>query len=218
MCLYIQLGVAMRDLKKQFPGLMAAQWPARRREEIQAGDLVQVIRPDLPGSDSSAARPELARWGLVGAFLDAPPSRPLQMLPLAGLDKRPFYNRLLAGQRCAVAVRSFVLPGLRGQLDRRVARADGRGMLLAAVYDHHPQVGWSFALIEAGAPGQLGPTSGWPLMLHEEDAAVWFGDWQAHVAEFGLQLPGAERGLTWQVEALPRPEPSPQLALNFAWA
>ena len=55
-------------------------------------------------------------------------------------------------------------------------------------------------------------------MLHEEDAAVWFGDWQAHVAEFGLQLPGAERGLTWQVEALPRPEPSPQLALNFAWA
>ena len=214
MCQCIELGVAVRDLKKQFPGLPLAQWPARRRELVQTGDLAQVIRLDPA---LGQAELQLARWGLVGGFLDAPPSRPLQMLPLAGLDKRPFYNRLLAGQRCAIAVRSFVLPGLRGQLDRRVERADGRGILLAALYDHHPQVGWSFALIEASGPPALRPANGWPLVLTEDDCAVWFGDWSAYLAESGLQLPDAGQALAWQVTALPRPEPSPQLALNFAF-
>lgn len=211
MCVRIEQRTSARDLNRQLPGLRLL------RRDLPAGGEFAANHPALilrDGGDGPLV--EVARWGLVGSFLDVIPARPVLALPFAGLASRPFYSRLLRGQRCLLPASAFIVAGAGGRGETRVAAA-GRPLLLAGVFDRHPQAGTTCALLStaaAAALGTLGCTM--PLLLGPAASALWL--------KAGDEFPGEEFAAALAEQAPPPlmlsellpPEPSPQLAFAFA--
>lgn len=211
MCVRIEQRTSARDLNRQLPGLRLTRHDLPDGGECAANDPALILRACGDGPLG-----EFARWGLVGSFLDFAPARPVLALAYAGLASRPFYSRLLRGQRCLLPASAFIVAGAGGGGETRVA-ASGRPLLLAGVFDRHPQAGTTCALLStatSAAQGALGRSM--PLLLGPVASALWlnagdeFPD-EAFAAALAEEAP-APLTLT---ELLP-PEPSPQLSFAFA--
>lgn len=210
MCVRIELRTSVRELNRQLPGL-------------------RLARHDLPPGGSAANEPalilrdggggplgEFARWGLVGSFLDLPPARPVLALAFAGLASRPFYSRLLRGQRCLLPATAWIVAGERGIGETRVADAAGRPLMLAGVFDRHPRAGTTCALLSTATGGQGAAVSSLPLLLGPAACAVWLGAGDEFPGEAFAAALAEQPVLPLTRTALPPPEPSPQLAFAFA--
>lgn len=212
MCVRIELRTSVRELNRQLPGLRLARHDLPPANQSAASQPALILRDGGGGPLAEAAR-----WGLVGSFLDLPPARPVLTLAYAGLASRPFYSRLLRGQRCLLPASAFVLAGEGGRGEVRVADAAGRPLMLAGVFDRHPRAGTTCALLStaaAAATGAAGQTL--PLLLGPAACAVWLaaGD-EFPEDEFAAVLAEAPPP-TLALTPLVPPEPSPQLAFAFA--
>lgn len=212
MCIRLELKMATRELRRQLPGVRLGRQDLPLAGTVGAEGLAPVI------VDARTWRHDTACWGLVGSFLDHPPLHPLLTLPLEGLANRPFYSRLFREHRCLVPASGFIAGKNACGEEIRLHIASGKVMLLAAIYDQHPAVGASFAVITqvnavAGA-GKLRV----PLVVDVADAAFWLNDEVVPDEEVLGLLQARMREFDWGVETLPLPEPSPQLAFRFACA
>lgn len=204
MCVRIEQRTSARDLNRQLSGLRLTRHDLPGGGERAANDPALILRD---GGDGPLG--EFARWGLVGSFLDLAPARPVLALAYAGLASRPFYSRLLRGQRCLLPASAFIVAGAGGRGETRVAAS--RPLLLAGVFDRHPQAGTTCALLSV--PAAAGPR---PLVLGPAAAGLWL--------KAGDEFPGEEFAAALAEEApmpltlseLLPPEPSPQLAFAFA--
>lgn len=205
MCVRIEQRTSARDLNRQLPGLRLTRHDLPGGGERAANDPALIL---CAGGDGPLG--EFARWGLVGSFLDLAPARPVLALSYAGLASRPFYSRLLRGQRCLLPASAFIVAGAGGRGETRVAAASGRPLLLAGVFDHHRQAGTTCALLSV--PAAAGSQ---PLLLGPAAAALWLkaGD-EFPGDEFAAAMAEETPTPLMLTELLP-PEPSPQLAFAF---
>lgn len=208
MCVRIEQKTSARDLNRQLPGLRLTRPDLPGGSELAANQPVLILRA---GDDGP--RGEFARWGLVGSFLDLPPLRPILTLAYAGLASRPFYSRLLREQRCLLPASAFIVAHERGRGETRAAGA--RPLLIAGVFDRHPQAGTTCALLTTMAATAGVPGRSMPLLLGPVAGKLWLNA--------GAEFPGDEFAVAVAEEApvpltlseLLPPEPSPQLAFAF---
>lgn len=215
MCGSYELKVTVKTLTKHLPQLHITRRDLPGGEEVAPGDAV----PIFTGSGKAYAA-SLARWGLVGHFLDLPPRHPVLTLRGEDLPAKPFYSRLLAGKRCLVPASAYfewqsVAGG--GKRKMRIGQTQGAPLFLAGVFDHHPQAGTTCAILTTAAGAGLGAINDrMPLALAKEEIAFWLAEHDEFpVPEFeALLAPASRCPLQW--EAVKEPEPSPQLAFCFA--
>lgn len=212
MCVRIELRTSVRELNRQLPGLRLA------RHDLPPGGQSAANQPALMLRNGGGAPfGEFARWGLVGSFLDLPPARPVLALPFAGLASRPFYSRLLRGQRCLLPATALIVTGEGGRGEVRVADAAGRPLMLAGIFDRHPRAGTTCALLNSAATAMtaaVGKTL--PLLLGPATCAVWLGAGDEFPDEEFSAALAEEPAVQLTRTLLPPPEPSPQLAFAFA--
>lgn len=195
------------------------------RDLARASPMCRMQRQDLPSSGTllpgEAIRifvgkecfPEglKASWGLVGAFLDRVPAKPLMTIPLKGLAERPFYGRLFREQRCLVVASALIFDHGSAFPETRLMPS-GAAWLLGGVYDCHPLVGPTFALLNMPA---MHRGSVLPMLLSVEEAQQWLQPDDDAVPELLSSLSGRAERPIWFEDFIPRPEPSPQLCLGF---
>ena len=211
MCLRLELRMGARELNRQMPGLHFARRDLPPGGEICAESLAPMIAHGL--------KPclEPARWGLVGNFLDRPPAQPLLAMPVEGLLSRPFYKHLFLHRRCLVPATAVIMGKTPADEEIRLRPAAGGALMLAAIYDQHPLVGTSFALLTLGPGGHphAGPRRT-PFVIAGAEQAAWL-DETLLLDEAALAAWLAfSQALPWQTDYLPPPPRSPQLAFQFA--
>lgn len=205
MCVRIEQKTSARDLNRQLPGLHLTRQDLPGGGELAANDPALILRN---GGDGPLA--EFARWGLVGSFLDLAPARPVLTLAYAGLASRPFYSRLLRTQRCLLPASAVIVANPGGRGETRGA-GSGRPLLLAGVFDRHPQAGTTCALLSV--PAAAGSR---PLLLGPAAAALWLAAGDEFPGDEFTAAMAEEAPIPLTLSELPPPEPSPQLAFSFA--
>lgn len=215
MCGRFELKAKARDLARFCPGFRLGGIGLPGQDEMRPGDRVLMLSGE---GDASAAR--LARWGLVGSFLDRAPQQPLIELPGEGLASMPFYGKILRRNRCLIPATAFFdslpLAGRAAQ-EMRISDAQGEFLMFAGIFDEHPLAGTTCAILTTAANASLGSAyRRVPAILDRQAAAFWLTE--------PPEFPEAELAMLLQdsschallAEAVPVPEESPQLAFAFA--
>lgn len=216
MCERLELKCSAREISRHFARLQLSPRDLPGCEEISPATPLLIVSRHSEGMQGSCAR-----WGLVGNFLDHAPRSPLLNLRSEGLASTPFYNKLLQRKRCLIPASAFfgwhVHDGRREKV--RVSRCDGDLLMIAGVFDYHPHAGTTCALLSTaavGLPRQL--HSRMPLLLGREESTFWL---EEHAEFPETEFAALMQPTIWpelRLEALPEPEPSPQLAFDFALA
>lgn len=211
MCSQFELKVKARKLSKCLPRLQVGRAEMPRGGEMNPHDPVLTLR-----AEAGAHVATTARWGLMGSFLSLDPQVPVLSLRSEGLAGMPFYGRIFRQQRCLVPATAFFTWQTAGRGESRklrLSRANGELLLLAAVFDRHPQVGTSCALVTRDVGGRR-----LPIILDSPAAAFWLADFadfpEFPAAEFAEVMSSEMPALL--SELVPEPEISPQLAFRFA--
>jgi putative SOS response-associated peptidase YedK len=161
----------------------------------------------------------MARWGLVGSFLDQPPRSPLINLRSEGLAAKPFYSKILKRSRCLIpATAFFEWQPVEGRKQKmRISQPNGELLMLAGIFDHHPDAGTTCAILTTAADESISRIhERMPLILGREESSFWL---EEHTEfpddEFAeiLQTPSRH---TLLIETVIEEAPSPQLSLVFA--
>nr|MBL8409758.1 SOS response-associated peptidase family protein [Dechloromonas sp.] len=184
-------------------------------ETMQPGAPVLMLASALNGWSSS-----LVRWGLVGHFLAAEPPCPPLTLCGEGLVAKPFYSKILQRKRCLIPATAFFASQMLAGGGKRLVRlsqAGGKPMMFAGIFDLHPLVGPSCAIVTRQADTALGLVPDRiPVILDEVESGFWLGDYAEFPEdEFEALLAGGSSPAL-NAEAMPEPEISPQLAFAFA--
>jgi len=211
MCSQFELKVKARGLGKCLPGLHVSPQQIPRRPEMNPRDPVLML-----SAEADAYVAATARWGLMGSFLSLDPQVPVLSLRGEGLADMPFYGKILRSKRCLVPATAFFTwqtPGRGESRKLRLSHPAGEVLLFAAVFDEHPQVGTSCALVTRDVGGRR-----LPVILNRLAASFWLADF----ADFP-EFPAAAFAEILALEApallsevVPEPEMSPQLAFRFA--
>ena len=189
-----------------------------RKCDVPYGDEMRPAAPVL----MLAREPEghvarRARWGLVGSFLNAEPLNPPSTLCAEGLVTKPFYSKTLQKNRCLMPATAFfewqvLADGQRQQL--RFSAANGKAMMFAGVFDHHPQAGMTCALVTTPADAVVGAAHGrMPLILNAQQSAFWLDDYADFPAEDFDALMQHPSPCAFKVEVVSPADISPQLPL-----
>lgn len=202
-------------LIRHFPALHCLHGRIVRKEEIQPAEHVLVVT-GKPGQLSG----ELARWGLVGSFLEQAPRVPVLSLRGEELDSRPFYGRLLKEKRCLIPATAFFEWSTDADGGRRRARFShpaGKPFLFAGVFDRHPLAGTTCAILTIAANETVAAVNErMPLILSRDEAVFWLGDHPVFpVDEFAAVTQPLSR-LSLKVDLEDAHRRSSQLALAFA--
>jgi putative SOS response-associated peptidase YedK len=211
MCSQFELKVKARGLSKCLPGLHVSPLQIARMPEMNPRDQVLMLR-----AEADAYVAATARWGLMGSFLSLDPQVPVLSLRGEGLADMPFYGKIFRSKRCLVPATAFFTWHTQGRSEGRKLRLShpaGDALLFAAVFDQHPQVGTSCALVTRDVGGRR-----LPVILNRLAASFWLADF----ADFP-EFPAAAFSEILSLEApallsevVPEPEISPQLAFRFA--
>lgn len=214
MCVGLEVRLGIRQLRSQLGPLLA------KREQLPAGttagplDALLILMRGERGYIGASAR-----WGLVGGFLDRVPARPPLVLDSTGLADMPFYGRLLKSRRALLPVSALFVEQRQGggpPRKFRVARTDGRALLLAVIHDSHPLAGTTCALLAAATPAALpGIVCRMPLVVADEGRDAWLDEAPDRPADELVGLLGAGT-LPLAVGEIHEPPSSPQLAFAFA--
>lgn len=212
MCECFEVKLTASDLRRHFPALPRNAGNVCRHSEIHPNDTTLILTAPM---HALAAR--LARWGLVGSFLDVLPRSPLTTLPAAGLEARPFYSRLLRERRCLIPLNAFCTnPMGMTRQGFRYSQPRGKLLFVAGLFDVHPRVGVSCAMLTLGENrAGAAVNARQPLILHAAECAFWLAEHADFpAAGFSALLDPASRP---QLQAEPRAGslPSPQLAFAF---
>lgn len=214
MCQAVQLRMTKRALLRHCPGSDIQRLALPPLETIRPGSPMLVL---LGAAKGSSAR--LVRWGLVGHFLAAEPAHPPLTLCGEGLVTKPFYSKILQRNRCLIpATAFFAMQALAGgKRQVRVSQGGGRPMMFAGVFDQHPLVGASCAIITRPADASLGLLPDRvPVLLDAAECAFWLADYSEFPDdEFAAFLHGGPMPAL-NAEPVPVPEISPQLSFAFA--
>lgn len=215
MCGRYELKATARDLIRHFQQLRLGPREMPHSDEISPMDSVLILSCHSEGYFGSNAR-----WGLVGKFLDAEPHSPIITLRSEGLATTPFYSKILKQKRCLIPATAFfewqnLANGTRQKI--RISHPKGAPLMLAGVFDHHPQAGTTCAILTTEANTSLQPLqTRMPLILTQEECAFWL---QEHAefpnAEFAAIIQPSSR-CALKLEAVNEEEYSPQLSLAFA--
>ena len=215
MCGRYELKATARDLIRHFPQLRLGQREMPHSEEISPMDSALILSSRSEGYFGSNAR-----WGLVGKFLDAEPHSPIITLRAEGLATTPFYSKILKQKRCLIPATAFfewqnLANGTRQKI--RISHPKGVPLMLAGVFDHHPQAGTTCAILTMAASASLEPLQPrMPVILTREECTFWL---QEHAefpsAEFAAIIQPSSR-CALKLEAVDEEEYSPQLSLAFA--
>ena len=214
MCGRYELKAKARDLNRHFPQLYLGQGEMPQTVEICPTNLVLMITGHNNGHLGG-----MARWGLVGSFLDQPPRSPLINLRSEGLAAKPFYSKILKRSRCLIpATAFFEWQPVEGRKQKmRISQPNGELLMLAGIFDHHPDAGTTCAILTTAADESISRIhERMPLILGREESSFWLAEYDDFPAdEFAsmLQSP-ARQPLT--IEAVIEEVPSPQLSLVFA--
>ena len=214
MCGRYELKAKARDLNRHFPQLHLGQGEMPQMVEMRPTDSVLMITRHHNGHLGGKAR-----WGLVGSFLDQAPRSPLINLRSEGLATKPFYSKILKRSRCLIpATAFFEWQSVAGRKQKmRISQPNGETLMLAGVFDHHPDAGTTCAILTTAADETVSKIHDrMPLILGREESSFWLNEY----AEFPddefaaiLQTP-ARQALS--IEAVIEEEPSPQMSLAFA--
>jgi putative SOS response-associated peptidase YedK len=214
MCGRYELKAKARDLNRHFPQLFLGQGEMPHAVEMRPTDLALMITRHNTGHMGG-----MARWGLVGGFLDQPPRSPLINLRSEGLAAKPFYSKILKRNRCLIPATAFFewQPVAARKQKMRISQPNGELLMLAGIFDQHPSAGTTCAILTTAADATVSRIhERMPLILGREECSFWLAD---H-AEFPddafteiLQTP-SRQGLS--IEAVIEEAPSPQLSLLFA--
>lgn len=208
MCGQFELKVKARALSKCLPKLELSQQQMPLADEMNPRDPVLMLL-----AEAGAYVPAIARWGLAGSFLTRDPHIPVINLCAEGLADTPFYGKIFRRKRCLLPATAFLArPAMaRGERQKlRFYHPAGEALLFAAVFDHHPVVGTSCALLTRAAGERRVP-----VILGRDAAAFWLTDFpEFPAAEFDEILFGELPALLSEVVI--EPEASPQLAFKFA--
>ncbi len=214
MCGCYELKAKATTLNKRFPLLHLSQADMPRPFERYPSDRVLMIASGASGYQGS-----MARWGLVGSFLDHEPRHPLITLPGEGLSSRPFYSKILKRHRCVIPATAFhAWQRLAdGQQKMRISEPSGGLLVFAGIYDHHPLAGTTCAILTTGANAAVGAMSEpTPILLDHEACSCWLGEHAVFPdTEFDAILNAPARHLL-TMTAVIEEAPSPQLSLAFA--
>lgn len=215
MCGSYELKSTAKNLIRYLPHLHITRREMPSAGEVAPADFVPVI---TRGGKGYVASP--ARWGLVGHFLDRAPRLPVLTLRGEDLPATPFYSKLLAGKRCLIPATAFFgwqTEAGSGKRKMRIGHAKGEPLLLAGVFDHHPQAGSTCAILTTAAGADIRHIGDrMPLVLDKEVVAFWLAEHEEFpAAEFAALLQAASR-CPLLGAAVKEPEPSPQLAFCFS--
>lgn len=213
MCGSYELKAKARELNRCFPQLHLGQGEMPRAGEIYPTDPVLMIT-----NHGTAYLGSQARWGLVGSFLDHEPRSPLITLNAEGLACRPFYSKILKGNRCLIPATAFhewqALPGSKQKM--RISDARDEVLMFAGIFDHHPLAGTTCAILTTIADASVRRIhERMPVILDREESSFWLSQHANFPdAEFDalLQTPSRHPLI---IEAVKMEEPSPQLSLAF---
>ena len=214
MCGRYELKAKARDLNRHFPQLYLGQGEMPQSVEIYPSNLALMITGHNNGHLGG-----MARWGLVGSFLDQPPRSPLINLRSEGLAAKPFYSKILKRSRCLIPATAFFewQPVAGRKQKMRISQPNGELLMLAGIFDHHPDAGTTCAILTTAADESISRIpERMPLILGREESSFWLEEHTEFPAdEFAsmLQSP-ARHALT--IEAVIEEAPSPQLSLVFA--
>lgn len=215
MCGCYELKATAGMLVRHFPALHCLQGRIVRQEEIQPAAHVSVVT-GTAGRFSG----ELARWGLVGSFLEQAPRVPVVSLRAEGLESRPFYGRLLKEKRCLIPATAFFEWRTDASGSRRRARCSdvaGKPFLFAGVFDRHPLAGTTCAILTIAANEAVAAVNErMPLILSRDEAVFWLGDHPVFpVDDFSaMTQPLSRMSLRVDLEAVH--QPFSQLSLGFS--
>ena len=214
MCGRYELKAKARDLNRHFPQLHLGQGEMPHAVELRPTDSLLMIT-----RHSNGHLGDKARWGLVGSFLDQAPRSPLINLRSEGLAAKPFYSKILKRNRCLIPATAFFewQPVAGRKQKNRISQPNGELLMLAGVFDHHPNAGTTCAILTTAADETVSQIHDrMPLILGREESSFWLNEY----AEFPddefaalLQTP-ARPDLS--IEAIIEEAPSPQLSLVFA--
>ena len=215
MCGCYELKATAGMLVRHFPALHCLQGRIVRQEEIQPAAHVSVVT-GTAGRFSG----ELARWGLVGSFLEQAPRVPVVSLRAEGLESRPFYGRLLKEKRCLIPATAFFEWRTDASGSRRRARCSdvaGKPFLFAGVFDRHPLAGTTCAILTIAANEAVAAVNErMPLILSREEAVFWLGDHPLFpVGDFAAMTQPLSR-ISLKVDLEEVDQPSSQLSLAFS--
>ncbi|MBK6357130.1 MAG: SOS response-associated peptidase [Betaproteobacteria bacterium] len=215
MCGRYELKASAKELVKHFQLLRLALGDVPQSDEIRPTDSVLML---TGGADGYAG--SLAKWGLVGSFLDQAPRSPLINLRSEELEAKPFYGRLLKRQRCLIPATAFfewqsVYGG--GKQKMRISDAKGKPLMLAGVFDHHRVAGTTCAILTMAANDTVAPIHDrMPVILGSEEGAVWLGDHAEFPSDEFSEIVQASAQRSLSVSPVVEPEVSPQLSFGFA--
>ena len=214
MCGRYELKAKARDLNRYFPQLHLGQGEMPHAVEMRPTDSLLMITRHNNGHLGGKAR-----WGLDGSFLDQAPRSPLINLRSEGLAAKPFYSKILKRNRCLIPATAFFewQPVAGRKQKNRISQPNGELLMLAGVFDHHPNAGTTCAILTTAADETVSQIHDrMPLILGREESSFWLNEY----AEFPddefaalLQTP-ARPDLS--IEAIIEEAPSPQLSLVFA--
>ena len=214
MCGRYELKAKARDLNRHFPQLYLGQGEMPQTVEICPTNLVLMITGHNNGHLGG-----MARWGLVGSFLDQPPRSPLINLRSEGLAAKPFYSKILKRSRCLIpATAFFEWQPVEGRKQKmRISQPNGELLMLAGIFDHHPDAGTTCAILTTAADESISRIhERMPLILGREESSFWL---EEHTEfpddEFAEILQNPSRH-TLLIETVIEEAPSPQLSLVFA--
>ena len=214
MCGRYELKVTAKELVKFVPHLSLEQRQMPAADEMRPMDSLLMLTRHADGYVGSKAR-----WGLVGNFLANEPPNPPINLRSEGLVDKPFYSKILKGNRCLIPATAFfewshIAGG--GKQKMRFSHAKGKPLLFAGVFDQHRLAGTTCAIVTTQANESVGRIHDrMPVILGLEQSAFWldaYGDFPAD--EFDEVMRASSRCVL-RIEAETEPEISPQLAFAF---
>jgi putative SOS response-associated peptidase YedK len=214
MCGCYELKAKARELNRHFPLLHLAQSEMPRGIEMHPTDPVLIIT-----ASSTGYLGHMARWGLVGSFLDQPPRHPMINLHSENLANTPFYSKILKRNRCLIPATAFYESQsvANGKQKIRISQTAGETLMFAGVFDHHPQAGTTCAILTTAADEPISLIHDrMPLILSREECKFWLEEYaEFPVCDFATMLQ-ARSPQAFKLELIAEEAPSPQLSLAFA--
>jgi putative SOS response-associated peptidase YedK len=214
MCGCYELKAKARELNRHFPLLHLAQSDMPRGIEMHPTDPVLIIT-----ASSTGYLGHMARWGLVGSFLDQPPRHPMINLHSENLANTPFYSKILKRNRCLIPATAFYESQsvANGKQKIRISHATGETLMFAGVFDHHPLAGTTCAMLTTAADATISLIHDrMPLILNRDECSFWLEEYgEFPECDFATMLQArSPQGL--KLELIAEEAPSPQLSLAFA--